>query len=200
MGFSYLSLYETQPQPTTVPAELVPRLCPQQYPMIDNAPDCDNWDGKSDFIFEWQVLLNEVVCTFIFISVILMVKIKESHIQITKDGISGALGVVLTLLAMIQTGGKLGACYNPAVAVALTINQSIFLNNETSYLTHYSPYYFLGPFLGGALAGFFHLLHRNVLLEEEPEERHTRSFSNEMKQGLMGEESRYDNEVTGGFG
>ena len=63
--------------------------------------DCDNWDGASGFTFNRAVLTNEIVCTFIFVSVILMVKIKEEHIRITTDGISGALGVALTLLAMI---------------------------------------------------------------------------------------------------
>lgn len=103
MGLSYLSLYETQPPPTTVPAELVPRLCPQAYPMIGGEPDCDNWEGIGEFSFDWQVLVNEIICTFIFVSVILMVKIKDvhSHVQVTKDGVSGALGVALTLLAMI---------------------------------------------------------------------------------------------------
>ena len=102
MGLAFLSLYETSvTDGTTVPPELVPRLCPQEYPMVDGVPDCDNWSGKDDFIFNWQVLVNEIVCTFIFVSVILMVKIKEDHIKITDDGVSGALGVVLTLLAMI---------------------------------------------------------------------------------------------------
>jgi len=32
IGLAYLSLYETRPPPTKVPAELVPRLCPEQYP------------------------------------------------------------------------------------------------------------------------------------------------------------------------
>ena len=77
MGLSYLSLYQTQPPPTKVPAELVSRLCPQQYPMIDGEADCDNWDGESTYMFDWQVLVNEIVCTFIFVSVILMVKLNE---------------------------------------------------------------------------------------------------------------------------
>ena len=101
MALSYLSLYDTTTPPTTVPSELVPRLCPQQYPMYDEDADCDNWDGVSGFTFNWQVMLNEIVCSFIFVSVILMVKLKEDHIKVTKDGISGALGVALTLLAMI---------------------------------------------------------------------------------------------------
>lgn len=116
-----------------------------------------------------------------------MIKIKEEHIRITTDGISGALGVALTLLGMIQTGGKLGACYNPAVAVTLTLNAMFFIDDSVGYLTHYSPYYFAGPLIGGLLAGFFHLVHKDVLLEEceDVERRHEREFSNEVKQGLI---------------
>jgi glycerol uptake facilitator-like aquaporin len=101
MGLAYLSLYESKPRETTVPGDLVPRLCPQQYPMIDDMPDCDNWDGVKGFAFDWQVLVNEMVCTFIFVSVILMVKLDNKYVQVTKDGISGAIAVALTLLAMI---------------------------------------------------------------------------------------------------
>ena len=79
---------------------------------------------------------------------------------------AGALGVALTLLAMIQTGGKLGACYNPAVAVTLTVNQVTYLNNTNGQLSHYLPYFLMGPFLGGALAGIFHHhIHKKVLTE-----------------------------------
>ena len=163
MGLSYLSLYDTQPPPTTVPAALVPRLCPQEYPVHEGITDCDNWDGRGEYHFAWQVLVNEIVCTFIFVSVILMVKLGDGYVQVTKDGISGALGVALTLLAMITTGGKLGACYNPAVAVTLTGNAVTFLDDETGYLKHYAPYYFIGPLLGAALAGVFHIMHKNVL-------------------------------------
>lgn len=69
--------------------------------MIDGIADCDNWDGRKDFAFDWQVLVNEMVCTFIFVSVILMVKLDDKFVRVTKDGISGALAVALTLLAMI---------------------------------------------------------------------------------------------------
>jgi len=48
--------------------------------MIEGSADCDNWEGKDGFIFDSQVLINEVVCTFIFVSVILMIKLKEEHI------------------------------------------------------------------------------------------------------------------------
>ena len=91
--------------------------------MLDGEPDCDNWDSNNDgFIFDQQVLTNEIICTFIYVSVILMVKLKQAHIQLTSDGISSALGVILTLFGVLKTGGKLGSCYNPAVAAAITSN------------------------------------------------------------------------------
>ena len=83
IGPAFLSLYETKPEPTTVPDELVPRLCPIGYPKIDNKDDCDNWDGEDGFSFDYQVLVNEVICSFIFISVILMVKLREDRIKLT---------------------------------------------------------------------------------------------------------------------
>ena len=166
MGLSFMSLYSTKPPPTTVPADLVPRLCPQGYPMFDNEPDCDNWDGEGSFMFDFQVTLNELICTFIFVSVILMVKIDEDHAKVTKDGIAGALTVAIALLAMGQTGGKLGACYNPVVGLVAMVNAVSYLDNNSGYLTHYTPYYVIGPLLGGLFAGLFHLLHKHVLLEQ----------------------------------
>ena len=83
IGLSFVSLYGKEDGKWTVPSELVPRLCPEQYPLIDGQADCDNWDGQSDFIYTGQVLANETFCTFIFISAILMVKIPEKQIQVT---------------------------------------------------------------------------------------------------------------------
>lgn len=116
-----------------------------------------------------------------------MVKIKEDAIKVTHDGVSGALGVALTLLAVIQTGGKLGACYNPAVAITLMCNGVAFLDNSFGYLTHYTPYYFVGPLLGGALAGLFHLMHHDLLLDAEKEADRDAdgSFSHDVKDNLL---------------
>ena len=51
MVLAFLSLYGTKDGKTTVSEELVPRLCPEQYPKIDGQADCDNWDGESDFMY-----------------------------------------------------------------------------------------------------------------------------------------------------
>ena len=69
--------------------------------------------------------------------------------------------------------------------MTLTINAIMYLDDGKGYLTHYAPYYFVGPFLGAALAGLFHLLHKNALLEEPPRDVNERGFSQEVKEGLI---------------
>ena len=134
----------------------VPILAPTNFVTgkIDNAPN------ELGFSMDLQVLTNEIVCTFIFISVILMVKGK--HTAGDRVGIGAAMCVVLTLLAVISATNKLGACFNPAVGVALTSNSVMMLSSESkagnAYLYHYCYAYIIGPLVGGLMAGLFHNL------------------------------------------
>jgi hypothetical protein len=50
------------------------------------------------------------------------------------------------------------------------VNSTTFLDDDTGYLKHYAPYYFIGPLLGAAIAGFFHIIHKPVLVDEDAEE------------------------------
>ena len=97
-------------------SDLVPILAPVN--LITGKPD---WSpNELGFSMDLQVLTNEIVCTFVFISVILMVK--GQHTAGDRKGIGAAMCVVLTLMAVIAATNKFGACFNPAVAVALTTN------------------------------------------------------------------------------
>lgn len=78
----------------------------------------------------------------------------------SKDGVAGALAICLVLLGCIMTGGKLGGCLNPAVAVGLTSLQTTHLEDNNGIYKHYCYAYILGPLLGGAFAGGFSMLHR----------------------------------------
>ena len=137
-------------------------LCP--YNVTEDS--CDNKAGNLNFNMDMQVVTNEVICTFIFVSVILMVKGK--HTAGVSDGMSGPIAVVLTLLGMIAVGNKFGAAYNPAVGIALIANQ-VIMQGKLLYLYHYLYAYTLGPALGGTVAGFFHLIHKQL---HEPEHHH----------------------------
>ena len=149
---AYLSLFDTQTGKETEAWTAV--ICPKA-----NLTEDAVCDGKENgtYTLDINTCVNEITCTFIFVSVILMVKGK--YTAPTTDGIAGAIGVVATLMGMIKTGMRLGACYNPAVGIALVLNQYLWLENTNGYLTHYAYAYCLGPAIGGAAAGLFHLIH-----------------------------------------
>lgn len=74
--------------------------------------------------------------------------------------------MVLTLGGLIQVANHHAASFNPAVSVGLTVFQTLWLDNEGGYLTHYFYAYVFGPLIGGFLAGAFSRVH-NPLHEEE---------------------------------
>lgn len=154
VGMAYLSLYDSS---TKKPVDgWVPTLCPKNK---FDSTDCDG-AVSGHFHLTLNTLVNEIVCTFIFISVILMVK--NAKINPNRDGIAGALAVVATLLGMIKVGMRLGACFNPAVGLAAIINQNMWKVNTANTLTHYTFAYTAGPAFGGIAAGLFHLIHKNL--------------------------------------
>lgn len=67
-----------------------------------------------------QVILNETILTFIFVSVVLMVKGQRT--SPSADRITAIISIALTLLMCVRTGSKLGASLNPAVSFTLTMN------------------------------------------------------------------------------
>ena len=98
MGMSFLSLYLVSNGEVLI--ETPPYACPGDVVKKDGAEtlECDNTDGKG-FHYEFQAIYTQVICTFIFVSVILMVKDKAT--APTSDGVLGALTVVLTLAGII---------------------------------------------------------------------------------------------------
>jgi aquaporin Z len=70
----------------------------------------------------------ELVCTFIFVMINLIVKTGKT--SPTNDGFLSCLAVSLTLLAMICiAASKSGACLNPAVGIAQTFWSMVQLGN-----------------------------------------------------------------------
>ena len=127
----------------------LPALVPALLPVVPTG-----YDSNALML---QAFINEIVCTFLFISVILMVKGKYTAGD--RKGVSAAICVVATLLCVISGTNKLGACFNPAVGVSLTVNQLIRISTDSKYY-EYVWVYTLGPYIGGLLAGFFHLIHK----------------------------------------
>ena len=104
------------------------------------------------------------MCTFIFVAVILMVKGQGT--SPSKDGALQALTVALTLGGLIQVANHHAATFNPAVSTALTLFQTLVLENTGGYLTHYFYAYFFGPLMGGVIAGVFSRFHVPLHSEE----------------------------------
>ena len=156
MGLAELTLFEGSLG--TIPDANVAKLCPQ-HPANLEWPAVSVCDGQEDGVFnlDAQVLVNEAILTAVFVSVILMVK--DMRTSPTADGMAGALAIVLTLLACIKTGGKLGGCFNPAVSVAVGTFSLTHVEDVNGALAHYIYAFILGPLLGGAAAGAFSLLH-----------------------------------------
>ena len=139
----------------------------------------------ASFNMDLAVILNEVFCTFLFVSVILMVKGK--HTAGDRKGVCAAICVVASLCAIVTGTNKLGASFNPAVAIAITTNSVARFDlpvpfNQTA-LTHYLYAYTLGPAIGGLLAGIFHLFHAKL---HDPD--HTEGQTYEEKQNLISHE------------
>ena len=113
-------------------------------------------------------VLDEIIFTFIFLLVIFCVK--SRYTAPTKDGVLGALTVSMTLSFTVLYGGKIsGACYNPAVGLALNL-WAAWTHKDAEYLQYLYLYVFC-PLFGGILSGAsvkFYLNKRilNALKEE----------------------------------
>ena len=179
VGMAWVSLYDSKTMQETEKWTAV--ICPKA-----NLTEDAKCDGLADgnFTLNINTLVNEITCTFIFVSVILMVKGK--HTSPTTDGIAGAMAVVATLMGMIKTGMRLGACFNPAVGFALILNAFLWLENTNGYLTHYWYAYLVGPAIAGVAAGLFHLMHAKAFEKDEVVNNHqnVKGFTEE-KQNLM---------------
>ena len=89
-------------------------------------PYTRTFDGQNtnEFSMNLNVIVNEVLCTFMFVSVVLVVKGK--HTAGDAKGIRGLIACCLTLMSNLASTSRLGASYNPAVGISLTLN-SIWL-------------------------------------------------------------------------
>ena len=149
--------------------------------------ECDNTDGNG-FNYDFQAIYTQVICTFLFVSVILMVKgMGRPSMAPTGDGMLGPTTVALSLAGLIQVAMRLGPVFNPAVAIAFIVLDVWQTENPNNIYSHYTYAYTLGPALGGILAGLFHLLHAKAFAEKK-EALHTYEDPDEVgrKEHLLG--------------
>jgi len=160
VGLSWLGNYN---QPYTLAPVLAPR-----NPVTRTF---DNNDMEGDFEMDLAVMWNEVIGTFLFASMVLLVKGK--HTAGERKGVCAGMHVAATLLAVISGTNSLGSCINPAIGVSVAVNSVLKYRHHipsTAFMTHYTYAYTVGPAIGGLLAGLFHLIHAKF---HEPDPRET---------------------------
>ena len=110
--------------------------------------------------------LDEIFFTFLFLSVIYCVK--SQNLSMTKDGTLGVMTVCMTLALCVLYGGQIsGACYNPAVGIAMNF-WATFAHKDQRYIKYVS-YYIMAPVIGGLLAGFLNRYFLNIPFPLEAE-------------------------------
>ena len=173
IGLSWLGSFD-------IPQEKIAFISPTNFA----TKEPDNAEKSEDFQMYLAVIINEIVCTFLFVSVILMVKGK--HTAGERKGVCAALCVVSTLLCVISGTNKLGACFNPAVGVGVTTYAVARIDTgdaSNEYLWHYLWCYTVGPWIGALCAGLFHRIHR-TFHEPEEHDHKAQGFSEEFTQRL----------------
>ena len=160
LGFAlaFPSLYKSTADGTEINPGLVPKLCPSD--VEGGVVECDGSDHYG-FDMDVQAFWTQMLTTFVFVSVILMVKGMGGPAP-TKDGAAGALAVIATLYGAIFVSLGTGACMNPAVALGISRLVAWSGVNSGGIYTHYLYAYMVGPAVGGMAAGAFALLHNKM--------------------------------------
>jgi len=141
------------------PDSWVPFLCPSGINDVTGLPtSCDTSVSRIR-----NVLMQQTLSTFLFVTFILL--IKDARTTPTQDGYLQGASIALCLFGQINVCSDSGSpCFNPAVALAqMIIGLSQITNSELHHaIAAYSWCYFVGPAIGGILAGFFMRVHTTL--------------------------------------
>ena len=183
MAFASYSLSANISNEWQVTSHRVPVLAPLDPKSEGDYDMSTDSDGFSE---DWQTLFTQITCTFIFVATILM--LKGQLTSPSKDGALQALTVAFTLGGLLQVAAHHAASFNPAVSLSLTIFQVMSLENDGGHLTHYFYAYFIGPLLGGLLAGVFSRLNTDILTKHKAQMDGLPAQADEDRAPLLGDQ------------
>ena len=126
----------------------------------------DLGEGKDGFTRNWQTFWSMMLTCMVLVLAFTSIKSKEIAISDNKLFQVGAIWIVLSTVAQVNTFfGSVGI--NPALAsmyVFFETTQYNYPNDDISAdeLNHYLWAYFIGPFVGAILGGFLFWIHRQT--------------------------------------
>ena len=164
MLLAYMVLRMEEGDSHTVPATSIPFLMPTSITreMIDS--------GNVELVENFTTFYMEVVCTFIF--VLLILHVTGKHTGGDDLGAWKVPAICLNLWALCSVDYFTGASFNPALAVGLTTFQRWWYPNDPAgVMTHYMWIYIAGALCGGILAGIYYWWHETLFEKDDEEER-----------------------------
>ena len=165
MSLAYLVLRIEVDGKYTVPPSSVPLLLPSSITkeVIDS--------GNVELVENFTTFYMEVVCTFVFVALILHVT--GSRTGGMDLGAWKVPAICLNLWALCSVDYFTAASFNPALALGSTVFQYWqYPNNPDNVLTHYMFIYMAGAALGGIIAGLWFHIHNGLFPEPEHEDEH----------------------------
>ena len=114
-------------------------------------PNCDGVNGNGP-----RMLLAEIIGTFLFVNVNVNIIFNNGSKDIILNAV--IIGIALTLGLMVAAPIS-GASINPAVGLVLPIFQHVVHDLSMAQIW----IHFLGPLIGGGLAGLFQLSYKSSL-------------------------------------
>ena len=138
-----------------VPRDWVPIMC-----QFGPVPDvCDYSES-----YLWNAIMYQFWACFIFVLYVLVVKQDRIKLKNSDDEVMCAFSVCLCLYGVISLSPTQGgAVYNPAVALALLVQDSLNTSfNDWDVVKYYSWVYFVVPLLAAVVAGLVMIVHRKA--------------------------------------
>ena len=142
------------------------RLCPQST-QNTNFPEefmCENEDGTEGFHMDYQILTIQAVGTLVLCFVL---NYTTGEYSASKNGVLKSLAYAATFMLLIFTARRQGWCFNPAVALAINLQEAYNAPNAYGNLTRYTYAYLTGPLLGALLSG---LIYHCYVAELKPDQ------------------------------
>ncbi len=145
------------------------RLCPQSTANT-NFPEeflCENEDGTEGFHMDYQILIIQAVGTLVLCFVLNYVTGKYSA---SKDQGLRGLSYASTFMLLIYTARRQGWCFNPAVALAICLQEAYNAPNAHDYLFRYTYAYVSGPIIGALLSGLIYMAYEAEIAPKDDKE------------------------------